>query len=214
MALAVKSPPPKKGPKQVAGLIDAGVWLQLAGDTKGARQVFKQALELDPSNTRAKQLYQSTDSVAPVAHVRGKAPTDATVRVPPSQAIAAQTLSKPPASKSQAKLDELLREVAALRAQGETDRASGVVLRALMVDGSSLEAHEAAYQLMAELGRTDVAAVELVHFVKLCMQRGQIERARAYLPALAQLRADPKTASLAQQLSGDADDTLPPTRAT
>ena len=201
----VKPPDGKKGSKQVSSLIDAGVWLQLAGDGKGARQVFKQALDLDPENVRARQLYLSTEPPAPV-----RAPvSDATIRVSPAQAVASQRLSRVAIPLGPTKLDELLKQVQLLRAQGETDKASGVVLRALMLDGTSLDAHEAAYELLSELGRTEVAAVELVHIVKLCMQRGQIERARRYLPALAQLRADPKTASLAAQLSGN-EDTLPP----
>jgi len=207
MGSVVKPPDGKKGSKQVASLIDAGVWLQLAGDGSGARQVFKQALELDPGNVRARQLYLSTQPPAPVR----KPVSDATIRVTSSQVVASRRSTRVATPIDlPSKVEDLLRQVQALRAQGEADKASGVVLRALMLDDSSLEAHEAAYQLLSELGRTEVAAVELVHFVKLCMQRGQIERARLYLPALAQLRADPKTASLAEQLSGDTEDTLPP----
>lgn len=40
-------------------LLDAGVWLQMSGDTEGARRLFEQAAKLDPANARAQQLLDS-----------------------------------------------------------------------------------------------------------------------------------------------------------
>ncbi|GHG71983.1 tetratricopeptide repeat protein [Comamonas sp. JC664] len=36
-------------------LIEAGLWLRLSGDSQGAQRLFERALELDPSNTRARE---------------------------------------------------------------------------------------------------------------------------------------------------------------
>ncbi|NVJ16364.1 tetratricopeptide repeat protein [Myxococcus sp. AM010] len=36
-------------------LIEAGLWLRLSGDVQGAQRLFERALELDPTNTRARE---------------------------------------------------------------------------------------------------------------------------------------------------------------
>jgi len=41
-------------------LVDAGIWLRLAGDEDGARKLFEQALALDPDNVQARQLLRSS----------------------------------------------------------------------------------------------------------------------------------------------------------
>jgi tetratricopeptide (TPR) repeat protein len=43
-------------------LVEAGVWLRISGDHDGARRLFEQALRLDPSNVRAKQLLDAPPS--------------------------------------------------------------------------------------------------------------------------------------------------------
>ncbi len=43
-------------------LVEAGLWLRLSGDHEGARRLFEQALKLDPTNTRAKQLVDAKAS--------------------------------------------------------------------------------------------------------------------------------------------------------
>ena len=43
-------------PRRSAALVDAGVFLQLSGDVTGARELFRQALTLDPENKKAKVL--------------------------------------------------------------------------------------------------------------------------------------------------------------
>ncbi|MFZ5469532.1 MAG: tetratricopeptide repeat protein [Myxococcota bacterium] len=40
-------------------LVEAGLWLRLSGDHEGARRLFEQALRLDPSNEKARQLISS-----------------------------------------------------------------------------------------------------------------------------------------------------------
>lgn len=200
------------GSKRVAGLIEAGLWLQVAGDLKGAQAIFQQALELDPGNVRAKQL---------CASLATKGSTEAKFASPPQTVTPVPTPSRPndqtilhQPTRAQMTVEDILREARRLQTRGELDRACGLVLRALVLDKHSLEAHEFAYELMCQQGRDDVAAVELVHVVKECMSRGEVIRARRYLPALSRLRAlDPKTDGLAAKLLGDADDTWPPSKA-
>src|SRR5947207_11169072 len=45
--------------QRASQLVDAGLWLRLSGDHEGARRLFEQALKLDPSNARARQLLES-----------------------------------------------------------------------------------------------------------------------------------------------------------
>ena len=47
-----------------AQLVEAGLWLQMSGDVEGARRLFEQALKLDPTNARARELL----------HVKGESP--------------------------------------------------------------------------------------------------------------------------------------------
>ncbi len=221
---AVSNPhPPKKGSTQVKGLLDAGVWLQLAGDAKGAHRVFRQALELDPGNVRARELYRATEAEE-LGDAPHQLPMNATLMVPPGEVLNRMKLAAPlvapprrvqgaSAVRPVVPVVTLVLEAAALRRKGELDSASGVVMRALQLDPASLDGLELAYDLMGDLGRTQEAAAVLTHLVKACLHRGQLERAKSYLPALVAMRGtSSKAASLAAQLMGDAEDTLPPSK--
>ncbi len=249
MAPQPSAPKAGFGPSRISGLIDAGVWLQLAGDFTGARDVFRRALEREPTNQRVQQLYeqclatlQGDDTIppsagygaeratplpsAPVASratpVPQPVPRDEMSLLPSRASVPSAT--RPQAQGSRVSLaaqspksmrsihDELLRIAKALRAQGDVDEASGLVLRALLIDDASLDAYEAAYVLLREQERDEAASAAIVKFVKLCVLSGEVERARKYLPTLGQMRfSNPKIARLAAELVGDADDTLPPT---
>ncbi len=220
MAAVSNSHPPKKGSTQVKGLLDAGVWLQLAGDAKGAHRVFRQALELDPGNVRARELYRATEAEE-LRDAPHQLPMNATLMVPPGEVLSLMKLAAPlvaPPPRAQGAsavrpvpVETLVLEAAALRRKGELDRASGVVMRALQLEPTSLDGLELAYDLMGDLGRTQEAAAVLTHLVKACMHRGQLKRAKSYLPALVAMRGtSSKAAALAAQLMGDANDTLPP----
>src|SRR5262244_1385390 len=39
-------------------VMEAGVWLQLSGDSDGARRLFEHAFQLDPSSPRARRLLE------------------------------------------------------------------------------------------------------------------------------------------------------------
>jgi tetratricopeptide (TPR) repeat protein len=242
--------------KRAAGLIEAGVWLQMAGDVDGARDIYRRALAMDPTNARARSLYlsaggtldnptvmgspppelaapppprASTPPPSPSPPVEAPATPPPPVRAPPkvqpraleqTRIISLAELqaevskaSSPPETKGQ-QLEALLKEAAELRAEGELDRASGVVLRALVLDGTSLDAHEAAYRLLLEQGRTEAAQAELVQFLKLCAQRGESERAQPYLLKMVKLKAGDSELDPLKTLPGggrgDPHDTLPP----
>jgi tetratricopeptide (TPR) repeat protein len=45
--------------QRASQLVEAGLWLRLSGDHDGARRLFEQALRLDPTNARARQLLDS-----------------------------------------------------------------------------------------------------------------------------------------------------------
>ncbi len=200
------------GSKRVEGLIEAGLWLKVAGDLAGARSIFLQALELDPGNERAKKLCAQLETNKGSPEAKFSPPPPPPPPAPVSTRPNDQTILHQP-SRSQMTVEDLLREARRLQTHGELDRACGLVLRALVLDRHSLEAHEFAYELMCQQGRHDVAAVELVHVVKECMLRGEVLRARRYLPALSRLRAtDPKTDGMAAKLLGEADDTWPPSK--
>ncbi len=211
-----------KGSKQASRLIDAGVWLQLVGDVSGAHAVFRQALEFDPNNVRAQQLYSASEThlspppqpapsnQAALAETPSTPSSPAirpvsndTIQVRPDEALAMQSSTSPapvpsaPPLRSSLRLRELLREARIFQAQGRFDKAAGLVLQTLMLDAASLDALELAYQVMWELERPDAAAMALARFVTLCVQHGEVERAQMYAHALARFQVD-------------GDETLPP----
>src|SRR5262247_1839691 len=55
-------------------LVEAGVWLRISGDQEGARRLFEQALRLDPTNVRAKQLLEAPPSAPLPQQAIGHAP--------------------------------------------------------------------------------------------------------------------------------------------
>lgn len=60
-------------------LVEAGVWLRISGDHEGARRLFEQALALDPTNVRAKQLLDAPASAPlPQQASSGHTPPDGT----------------------------------------------------------------------------------------------------------------------------------------
>ncbi len=54
--------------QRASQLVEAGLWLRLSGDHEGAKRLFEQALKLDPTNARARQLL---DSPPPQAQAAG-----------------------------------------------------------------------------------------------------------------------------------------------
>jgi len=51
--------------QRASQLVEAGLWLRLSGDHEGAKRLFEQALKLDPTNARARQLLDSPPPAAP-----------------------------------------------------------------------------------------------------------------------------------------------------
>lgn len=48
-------------PQRANQLIEAGLWLRLSGDTRGAQRLFERALQLDPGNARAKEYLDAAE---------------------------------------------------------------------------------------------------------------------------------------------------------
>ncbi len=59
-------------------LVEAGLWLRLSGDQEGARRLFEQALKLDPTNARARQLLETS----PPEEQAAPQPNKPTTRLP------------------------------------------------------------------------------------------------------------------------------------
>jgi tetratricopeptide (TPR) repeat protein len=85
--------------ERAAALVDAGVFLQLAGDLNGARDLFKRALTLDPLNAKAKHLFVSAGGVLPPEPAPvPKAPTvSPKPPVPSAPPVAAEAPARPKA---------------------------------------------------------------------------------------------------------------------
>jgi hypothetical protein len=59
-----------------AQLVEAGLWLQMSGDEDGAKRLFEQALKLDPTNARARELLK-VGRVAPApSHIAAGRPPE------------------------------------------------------------------------------------------------------------------------------------------
>jgi tetratricopeptide (TPR) repeat protein len=71
-------------------LVDAGIWLRLAGDEEGARKLFEQALSLDPDNRQAAQLLSATSGAG------GVGPKTVPVEAPVLEPSAPVAARKPP----------------------------------------------------------------------------------------------------------------------
>jgi len=59
-------------------LVEAGVWLRISGDHEGARRLFEQALLLDPTNVRARQLLEAPASAPLPQQPIGRTPPEGT----------------------------------------------------------------------------------------------------------------------------------------
>ncbi len=126
-------------PRRSAALVDAGVFLQLSGDVTGARELFRQALTLDPENKKAKVLL-GADPVQTLP-----AAADAAQTLPPSApplpreaAPGNETLFAPPALRERSPVDATMvgrplfpserARIAGHLADGAFDKALGVTL--------------------------------------------------------------------------------------
>ncbi|QSQ27344.1 tetratricopeptide repeat protein [Pyxidicoccus parkwayensis] len=65
-------------------LIEAGLWLRLSGDLRGAQRLFERALELDPGNVRAKEYLDAAVASQSAGNVTPFSP-------PPAEVVPFQT---------------------------------------------------------------------------------------------------------------------------
>ncbi|MCU0696072.1 MAG: hypothetical protein MUC96_06060 [Myxococcaceae bacterium] len=178
-------------PNRSAALVDAGVFLQLAGDAAGAQALFRQALALDPANAKARVLA----SEAAVETTRGPAapqPTvDQTVFVqgaPPDE-----TLLGRPLFPTSAGVEQRVR-IAQLLAEGAYDKALGVVFERIKRDADDVEAHELAWDILVAAGQVDFARSQLGHLVEVAVARRDVVRLKRFIAELE--RTSPEHPSL------------------
>lgn len=81
-------------PQRANQLIEAGLWLRLSGDTRGAQRLFERALQLDPGNERARESLESATAAlsSGTATPLSPPPPDA---APPAQVIGRLTAVSP-----------------------------------------------------------------------------------------------------------------------
>ncbi|WP_163997287.1 hypothetical protein [Pyxidicoccus caerfyrddinensis] len=74
-------------PQRANQLIEAGLWLRLSGDMRGAQRLFERALQLDPGNTRAKEYLEAAVAALSAGSVTPFSPPPADVVPLPAQVL-------------------------------------------------------------------------------------------------------------------------------
>ncbi|MCY1014806.1 hypothetical protein [Pyxidicoccus sp. MSG2] len=74
-------------PQRANQLIEAGLWLRLSGDMRGAQRLFERALQLDPGNTRAKEYLEAATAALSAGSVTPFSPPQADVVRLPAQVL-------------------------------------------------------------------------------------------------------------------------------
>ncbi len=77
-------------------LIEAGLWLRLSGDARGAQRLFERALQLDPGNTRAREYLDATVAVLSTGATTPFSPPPPDLVTPPVQVVGRLTPVTPP----------------------------------------------------------------------------------------------------------------------
>jgi thioredoxin-like negative regulator of GroEL len=211
-------------PRRSAALVDAGVFLQLSGDITGARELFRQALTMDPENkkarvflgeeptpTRAADAFQTLPTRPPVP--REVAAGNDTVFAPTRHREAghATLLGRPLFPSERGRIMGYL-------AAGEFDKALGVALERMKVDADDVEAHELAWDVLVAAGQVELARAQLGHLMEVavarqdtvCVRRfvDKFERTVPEHPLLPRARAMVSEARVAERDSTLIDDAL------
>lgn len=199
-------------PQRSAALVEAGVFLQLSGDGAGAKVLFRQALNLDPANKKAKVLLGDDDPLAradpqttlpePVELPREVTGNETffVALTPPQRSPADVTMvGRPifPTERPHTPGAMLLPAVqnfglgdrgliAGHLADGAFDKALGVALERLRVDADDVEAHELAWDILVAAGQTDLAKSQLGNLVEVAVLRGDVSRVRRFVHELEQ----------------------------
>lgn len=170
------------GARRSAALVEAGVFLQLSGDVTGARELFRQALSLDPENAKARVLLG--DEAHPPANAEASAPAGSqTMFAPPAVPAASDATVPGRPLFSRGPADERAR-IAAHLADGAFDKALAVALERLKVDADDVEAHELAWDVLVAAGQAELARAQLGNLMEVALLRGDAGRVRRFLEAL------------------------------
>lgn len=216
-------------PRRSAALVDAGVFLQLSGDVTGARELFRQALTLDPENKKAKVLLGAD----PLQTLPAEA--DPAQTLPPSApplprelAPGNETLFAPPSPRERSPVDATMvgrplfpserARIAGHLADGAFDKALGVTLERLKVDADDVEAHELAWDVLVAAGQVELAQAQLGHLMEVAVARADVVRVRRFVdefervlpdhPLLTQARSMVSESRVAEPDSTLIDDAL------
>ncbi|MFP2908430.1 hypothetical protein ACLESD_25925 [Pyxidicoccus sp. 3LFB2] len=76
-------------------LIEAGLWLRLSGDARGALRLFERALELDPGNARAREYLEATKTALTLGSATPFSPPPPDIAPAPAQVLGRLTAVSP-----------------------------------------------------------------------------------------------------------------------
>lgn len=217
-------------PRRSAALVDAGVFLQLSGDVTGARELFRQALTLDPENKKARVLLgdEPSQTLPPGAEPSHTLPPSAPPL--PSRAVVPgnETFFAPASPRELAPGEATMvgrplfpserARIAGHLADGAFDKALGVALERLKVDADDVEAHELAWDVLVAAGQLELARAQLGHLMEVAVACRDAVRVRRFVdeferampdhPLLTQARAMVSESRVAEPDSTLIDDAL------
>jgi len=173
-------------------LVDAGVFLQLSGDVTGARELFRQALTLDPENKKARVLLgDDAMQTLPQGTEPSQTLPPSAPPVPRAQAPGNETFFAPASPRALAPSDATMvgrplfpserARIAGHLADGAFDKALGVALERLKVDADDVEAHELAWDVLVAAGQLELAQAQLGHLLEVAVARGDAVRVRRFV---------------------------------
>ncbi|MDP3236651.1 MAG: hypothetical protein Q8N26_27915 [Myxococcales bacterium] len=216
-------------PRRSAALVDAGVFLQLSGDVTGARELFRQALTLDPENKKAKVLLGADPvQTLPAGGEAAQTLPPSAPPLPREVAPGNETLFVPPSPRERSPVDATMvgrplfpserARIAGHLADGAFDKALGVTLERLKVDADDVEAHELAWDVLVAAGQVELAQAQLGHLMEVAVARADVVRVRRFVdefervlpdhPLLTQARAMVSESRVAEPDSTLIDDAL------
>lgn len=193
--------------QRAAALVDAGVFLQLSGDVAGAKELFRQALALDPANEKAKVLLGDSLNDEP--------PSDqnvATVQnAMPREAVGNQTSFEPPARLGDLTLlgrpifpgNPVVEERARIAqhlANGAFDKALAVAFERIKHDADDVEAHELAWDILMAAGQTELARSQLGNLMEVAVEKRDVVRIKRFISELERSTPDHPSLAPAREL--------------
>lgn len=192
--------------QRAAALVDAGVFLQLSGDLAGAKELFRQALALDPTNAKAKVLLGDSEPGLRATEAPSDPAVTAVNVLPREAQVGNETRFEPlrgstgnetlvgrPLFPANPAMEERSR-IAQHLAQGAYDKALAVAFERIKADPDDVEAHELAWDVLAAAGQTELARSQLGNLMEVAVQKRDVVRIKRFIAELE--RASPDHPSL------------------